>query len=205
MKQHPFIQHRGMALVSGLLLLLVITIIGLGMFRSIATDQKIAGNTREKERALHAANGAQAYAEWWVSQPGGGNSIQGVDCTGLGLVTISKAKPLTVCNTALDDATVTGTWLSNKATVGFIYTIPLMNTTAPTKADYYAQSPMVYVAYLNGAYDKSSGTFTFNYRVDASGGGGNANTVAVVESVYQTQVTDTTQLTNTKFYSLTGP
>jgi type IV pilus assembly protein PilX len=203
MKRTPYIQHRGMALISGLLLLLVITIIGLGMFRSIATDQKIAGNTREKERALHAANGAQAYAEWWVSQPGGGNAIQGIACTGL--VTITKNTPLTVCNSPLDDKTVTGTWLSNKAAVGFIYAIPGMNTSQPTQPDYYAQSPMIYVAYLNGAYDKSSGTITSNYRVDASGGGGTANTVAVVESVYETQVTDTTQLTNTKFYSLTGP
>ena len=66
--------QRGLVLVTSLLLLVVVTILAIGMFRSFGLDEKIAGNVREKQRALHAAEGAQAYAEWWVSQAGGANA-----------------------------------------------------------------------------------------------------------------------------------
>jgi Tfp pilus assembly protein PilX len=64
---------------------------------------------------------------------------------------------------------------------------------------------MFYIAFLNGTYDKQSGTQINNYRIEASGHGGTDNTVAVVESTYQAQVTYTTQSSAFKFYSLTGP
>jgi len=61
--------ERGIALVTSLLLLLIITILALSMFRSFGSLEKIAGNLREKDRALHAAESAQQYAEWWLTQP----------------------------------------------------------------------------------------------------------------------------------------
>ena len=42
--------ERGMALVSSMLLLIIITILALSMFRSFGTLEKIAGNIREKDR-----------------------------------------------------------------------------------------------------------------------------------------------------------
>ena len=60
--------ERGMALVSSMLLLAVVTILALGMFRSFGVQEQIAGNLREKQRALHAAESAQQYAEWWLSR-----------------------------------------------------------------------------------------------------------------------------------------
>src|SRR5215475_10530850 len=59
--------QQGMALVSSMLLLLIITILVVSMFRSFTTQEKIAGNVREKERALHAAESAEQYAEWWLT------------------------------------------------------------------------------------------------------------------------------------------
>jgi len=44
------VRERGVALVSSLLLLLIITIIALSMFRSFGSQEKIAGNLREKDR-----------------------------------------------------------------------------------------------------------------------------------------------------------
>src|SRR6267154_1467163 len=76
--------QRGMVLVSSLLLLVVVTILAIGMFRSFGLDEKIAGNTREKQRALQAAVSAQQYAEWWLSV---GNAINLVSCSGSYLVT----------------------------------------------------------------------------------------------------------------------
>ena len=48
-------RQHGIVLIASLLLLLVITILALAMFRSMGLGEKIAGNVREKQRALHAA------------------------------------------------------------------------------------------------------------------------------------------------------
>jgi type IV pilus assembly protein PilX len=194
-----------MALITGLLLLLVVTILGISMFRSFGLQARIAGNTREKQRALHSAEAAQAYAEWWVSQTGGGNATIGNPCTGI--VDVTKGV-VQVCNNPLDPTTVTTVpWAIGGTPVGYLYPVPGMSTAAtnPTGSDLYLQFPMFYIAYINGTYDKESGTQINNYRVDATGYGGGTNTVAVVESTYQVQVTYTTQLSKSKFYSLTGP
>ena len=61
-----------MVLVTSLLLLVVVTLLGLSMFRSYGIQQRIAGNVREKQRALQAAMSAQQYGEWWLSS--GSNS-----------------------------------------------------------------------------------------------------------------------------------
>src|SRR5580658_202219 len=63
----PEIRQRGVVLVSTLLLLLVMTLFALSMFRSFGVQEKIAGNMREKQRALQSAESAQQFAEVWLS------------------------------------------------------------------------------------------------------------------------------------------
>jgi type IV pilus assembly protein PilX len=194
-------RQRGMALISALMLLLVMTIIGISMFRSFGIQARIAGNTREKQRALHAAEGAQAYAEWWVSGPGGGNATMGTPC--LKTFTVTAPTDVQVCSNPIPaNAVSVLPWVSGGNTVGFTYQPTSMSTSG---SDPYAQLPMFYIAYVNGTYDKESGTQTNNYRVEATGSGGTSNAVAVVESTYQVAVTYTTQNSKTKNYSLTGP
>jgi type IV pilus assembly protein PilX len=212
MKSRSIPRQHGMALIAGLLLLLVVTILGISMFRSFGMQAKIAGNTREKQRALHAANDAQAYAEWWVSQPGGGNVTLGDVCNKPVQITnmsthVTDPTLVQVCSNQLTPSTVTmtsGPWTEavNGDQVGFSYAPGAMSTSG---SDAYVQVPMFYIAFLNGTYDKQSGTQINNYRIEASGYGGTTNTVAVVESTYQAQVTYTTQSSAFKFYSLTGP
>ena len=67
-------------LVSSLLLLLVVTIVALSMFRSFGIQEKIAGNMREKQRALQAAVTAQQFAEVWLAN-NGGNPSSAVACS----------------------------------------------------------------------------------------------------------------------------
>jgi type IV pilus assembly protein PilX len=212
MKSRSIPRQRGMALIAGLLLLVVLTLLGIGMFRSYGIQAKIAGNTREKQRALHAANDAQAYAEWWVSQPGGGNATMGSACNKIVQITnpttyVTDPTLVQVCSNQLTASTVTltnGPWTEAVGgnQVGFAYAPSGLSTTG---SDAYVQIPMFYIAFLNGAYDKQSGTQINNYRIEATGSGGTANTVSVVESTYQAQVTYTTQSSAYKFYNLTGP
>ncbi len=55
--------QRGMTLIAAMLLLLVITILGVGMFHSFGIQERIAGNTREKHRALHSAETTEVHVE----------------------------------------------------------------------------------------------------------------------------------------------
>ncbi|HUE12144.1 MAG TPA: PilX N-terminal domain-containing pilus assembly protein, partial [Steroidobacteraceae bacterium] len=64
-------RQRGMVLVTALLLLIVVTLLAVGMFRSFGLDEKIAGNVREKQRALNAAETAEEYAEFWLAAGNG--------------------------------------------------------------------------------------------------------------------------------------
>ena len=65
-RHSPRSNQHGVVLVTSLLLLLVVTIMALSMFRSFGIQEKIAGNVREKQRAVQAAVSAQQYAEWWL-------------------------------------------------------------------------------------------------------------------------------------------
>ena len=45
---------RGIVFISSLLLLVIVTMIAIAMFKGFGISERIAGNLREKHRALHA-------------------------------------------------------------------------------------------------------------------------------------------------------
>ena len=94
-------RERGIALVTTLLLLVIITILALSMFRSFGTQEKIAGNIREKDRALHAAETAQQFAEWWLLQ-GTNIAVGATTCTPPALSV--NTNPGQICNQTLQTA-----------------------------------------------------------------------------------------------------
>jgi len=177
--------QRGVVLVSSLLLLLVVTIMALSMFRSSGMQEKVAGNMREKQRALQAAVSAQTYAEQW-------------------LITNSATAPV-VCNSLLSANLGLGQICSNRlwlslpagvpvttvpwavagvANVGVTYTPPTMTVTAASAAssNNYASAPTFYISDAGASADPNVPGEIF--QIDAVGYGGNATTAAVVESTY---------------------
>ena len=66
-RSHQRRKEGGIVLISSLLLLLIVTVMALSMFRSFGVQEKIAGNMREKQRALQVALSTQQYAEWWLA------------------------------------------------------------------------------------------------------------------------------------------
>lgn len=170
--------QRGFVMVSSLLLLLVVTIIAISMFRNLGIQERIAGNMREKHRALHAAESAQQYAEWWLTS--GDNVNQTFNCNALQNANLNQGQ---VCLNALPTvvADVTAVpWQIGGVDVGTDYTPPAMNVTAATGAGTYVQAPRFYISLL-GAAASGQGNV---YQIDAVGYGGTANAVAVVESTY---------------------
>ena len=200
MRKHPPLNRtfpaaggqRGVALISAMLLLVIITILALSMFRSFPTQEKIAGNVREKERAFHAANSALQFAEWWLinnvatgdivcgTQANllNGNLNEGQICSnalyGLpgapaGLVTDVKQVPWTVGGTLIGTQyTPIGMNLAGNAAV-----------TANDSS--YVLPPVYFIADLGPAGDSQGEV----YQIDAYAYGGSTSTVAVVESVYE--------------------
>jgi type IV pilus assembly protein PilX len=174
-----------MALVAALLLLLVLTMLGVGMFRSFGLQERIAGNTRERQRALHAAITAQSYAEWWLRVNNGANAGQGANCD-TGVVTVPK-----ICTNAI------ATPEQMPWATAVSYTPPGMTVAAAGTTDAYASSPGLYIQYVSGTYHKESNTQTNNYLIDANGTAGTANAVAVVEDAFTVNVTYTAETNNT--------
>jgi type IV pilus assembly protein PilX len=184
--------ERGMALVSSMLLLLIITILALSMFRSFGILEKIAGNMREKDRALHAAVSVQQYAEWWLTQPAGSiaasapvtctagaplnaNAGQGQICTSASSFTslrIDPTKPLwPVTYVKYSPA---GMWTQDQAGTNNVLTI---------NDPQYAWTPGFYIVDLGLAADAAGEA----YQITAFSSGTTTGTVAVVESTYEVQ------------------
>jgi type IV pilus assembly protein PilX len=168
--------QRGMALITSLLLLVVMTILALSMFRSYGTQEKIAGNVREKQRALNAAVSAQQYAEWTLTN--GAPPV--TSACGAGVV---PAASLQICTLPLGDFTTlpwnTGMTFTQFTTNSGNGVQNVVNATA--SKDTYIQAPMFYITDLGMAGGGTKGTV---YQIDAVGFGGTNTAVAVVESTF---------------------
>jgi type IV pilus assembly protein PilX len=166
-------RERGLVLVTTLLLLVVVTLLALGMFRSFGLDEKIAGNMRDKQLALQAAESAQNYAEYWLAS---GNGTSTIVCSALVAASAGQVCSNTLPSVVANVAVVP--WQIAGVNVGVYYTPPNMNvTTTQTNGSYYAR-PVFYISYLG-----ATGSANI-YQVDAVGYGGSPNSVAVVESTY---------------------
>ncbi len=176
-------RHRGMALITSLLLLLVVTILAVSMFRSFGLEGRIAGNVREKQRALMAAEAAQQYAESWLAQANLG-TLQGAGCSAMLNANNDETQ---VCTNPLTAVLTSGTSVANVNAWPYwtTYTPPGLGVGANVAGKYF-QAPGFYITYLGTSKD---GTGSNVYQIDAKGYGADANTVAVVESTFEVKVT----------------
>jgi type IV pilus assembly protein PilX len=184
--------HRGIVLVSSLLLLLVVTIMALAMYRSFGIQERIAGNTREKQRALQAAIGTEQFAENWLENSSNASaavnagipSVADTQCANNVFVDANLGTGQTagqICLNTMASLNILPTFLPWTSAVR--YTPTNMNLTAATATtampDVYAGRPGFYITDLGPPAGGGQGEL---YKVDAYGYGTSANTIAVVES-----------------------
>lgn len=179
-------RERGMVLITSLLLLVVVTILAVGMFRSFGLDEKIASNMRDKQAALNAAESAEVYAEQWLAT--NGLSASNVTCTGMVAYTATQ-----VCLNVLPSSLAPGTtvanlpWQISGASVGVNYTPSTMTISgvngAASGGINLASAPVYYISYLGIGTAPNGGTGQI-YQIDAAAYGVNPSTAAVVESTY---------------------
>lgn len=185
MPDSPSVRRKetGYVLVVSMVLLVVLTILAVSMFRSFGLQELMAGNLREKTRAVDAAQTAINYAEWWLTQ--GTNATTGVACAG-----VTTVPTVTVCNTAIATPTTTpwavGVNYNPNANPGY------MVVNASGGAGTYFRSPQFHIQYVGLA---AGGTGAL-YRITAIGWGGNSTAVAVLQSTY---------IISTGVKPLTGP
>jgi type IV pilus assembly protein PilX len=185
-------RQRGIALIAAILILLVITILGMAMFRGYGMQQRIGGNTRDKSRAFHAAMAGQNFAEWYLTQNNGANAATTATCSGTkdAVTAAQAATPMVCINVIPTSVAYPDTWGA-----AFTYTPTGMSTTAGAGA--YSQVPQFYISSLGSpsggsAYKSPIGQTQAMFQVDAAGWGGTPQAVAVVESSYVVSAISTT-------------
>jgi type IV pilus assembly protein PilX len=177
-------QARGMVLVTSLLLLVVVTILAVGMFRSFGIDEKIAGNVREKQKALNAAETAEQNAESWLSL---GLNTGAVTCAApMVAANVGQVCTNTLVSLGLNPAVVPwqivpGGTANN---IGVLYTPSDGTNIMTTGTGGYSALPGYYIGLL-GSVTANRITTTY-YQIDAVGYGSSPDTAAVVEATYTT-------------------
>jgi len=161
-----------MALIVGLLLLLVVTLIAVGMFTGFGTEEQIAGNSREKQRSYNAAVSAEQYAEWLLAS---GQAPQPSTCAA-GAVSSDSPE---ICNPTSPQPNFTSLpWTTYVTYTPFSSTQTLAKTGA-SQGSYY-DAPAFYVTSLGYSAAQNG----YLYQIDAYGYGGTSNSVSIIESTY---------------------
>jgi len=169
--------QRGLALVTSLLILIVVTLVAVSMYRSFGVQEKIAGNTLEKQRSLQAADSALRYGEWWLNQ---GNTGTGIACSGAAVDGSVQANMRICANALAAPATLPWAGAINYAPPGLTVLSGGGLNTAGTDVN-YAKSPSLYISYLGLGPDGKS----MLYQVTGAGyGGSSAASASVLQSVY---------------------
>ena len=197
--------QRGMALIASLLLLVVVTILGIAMFRSFGLQEIVAGNTREKTKAVQSAESAEEYAEWWLTENGAVNATSGVTC-GAGVLN-ANSNNIQICSNPLASAVADVSvvpWVIGGSESAVAYTPPYLNVGSNAVNIYY-QAPRFYISFISGQYNATIGAQTNNYTIDAVGYGGTPNAVAIVEAGYTVSQIFSTTGGMSKFVNLGGP
>ncbi|MBV8272686.1 MAG: pilus assembly protein PilX [Cupriavidus sp.] len=171
---------HGYVLIVGLLFLLVVSLLAVAMLRSFGIQEKIAGNTREKQRAFEAAQSALRFGEWWLGQ---GNGSSGAACSGVVRVAANDLSNMKVCTDALPAPTRLP-WTTARAD----YVPPSMTVAAKGSPGgmagsdiNYAAAPSLHINYLGLSQDGMS----MLYAVTGAAYGGSESAAVVVQSTYQ--------------------
>jgi type IV pilus assembly protein PilX len=185
--------QRGMALITAMLLLIVVTLMALSMFRRYGVQERIAGNTRDKQRAINAAVSAQQYAESLLA--GGTTPLSGICPPGIlpNGSEVCTNLPLPNFATLPWTSGVIYSNFTSNAINGVSNVISATGTKdSATASASYVQAPIFYITDLGANAGTPPGEV---YQIDALGYGGSTNTVAVVESTFVIGSNTPTQLT----------
>ncbi len=169
-------KQKGFILVVSLIFMAVMSILAIYMFSGFTTDAVLSANSREKSRALDAAQSAIDNAALWLGT--GSNTFNGVSWTTGTACAGASALP-TICSNPL----VNPSSLPWPSYTSFTPTGMTVNSSGGA-ANIYASNTQYYIQYLGPA---PGGNMAALYQVTATAQGGNATATSVVQTVYQVQ------------------
>lgn len=166
---HRDFRPNGFALVSALAFLLVITLLGVSLFLGVNLQEKAAGNSLQKTRALALANSATTAAERWLasrlSRP------PPKSCSG------ANSASFRVCIAPPSTPDRPNTWRTTGATpIGFAK----LDLGTGGGVDTYYRAPGVWITFL-GQATMAPGDL---YLINAYAWGGNERSLVVTEAVF---------------------
>ena len=172
--------EQGFVLVTGLMFLVIVTLLGLALFRSSGLMERVSANTRDKQRAFETAQAALQYGEWFL----GNSTLQPkTSCNSTG----KTVATLHVCSEALSLSRDTIAALAWKANAFAYDTLP--NVSVDTAGGLNSAGTDIKYQALPGVYVEDLGLMSDNktelYQVTAYGYGGNADTSSIVRSTYK--------------------
>lgn len=167
-------QQKGFVLFVVMIFLIVMSLLGVSMYSGFIKDQKMAGNMREKQRAIEAAQANLDMVENWLQTT---NLYEGgwrlaVACNSS--TQVASATPV-ICSNALDNPT-TLPWASAQT---FTPPSTTMAVAAGGGANTYTSNPQYYVQEMDHTDN------TAWYKVTATAQGGNATAATVIETIYE--------------------
>lgn len=165
----PFAQ-QGAVLVTGLIFLVVLTLLGVSAMQTSSLEEKMAGNFRDRNLAFQASEAALRDAEKYVSI----KSYIAFDTSCTNALCSKGSAP---------DWTLAATWSGAKVEVfnawnSTVATIPLVNA-----------QPAYFLEYAGQVKCPScGGGWAESYKIVARGVGANANTQVVLEEVFRREL-----------------
>jgi type IV pilus assembly protein PilX len=170
-------REGGYILIAALVMLLVLTFLGISMYRSFTSQESMAANSKEKARSFQVAQSTLQYGEYLLATTQA-SLVQGGTCA-----TTTPLAVATICQNGVNIVSATSTapmTLGN----GLSYSTlsqPLTISTSGGQGTYYA-NPQLHIQYL-GISPDGAGQL---YQVTALAYGGNSSAVTVVQSTYET-------------------
>ncbi len=184
-------KQNGFVLFVVLIFLVIMSLLGTSMFSGVNQQEAMSGSFREKDRAFDAALAPIFYVENWLGKAANVYSAgwnTGTNCTG------AAATTPVVCNNPLSSSTssptMVATWPFSStysltgSTGGMVKTVADL-TSGQSMANTFSTNPSYYIYYVSST---NTVPLTALYQVTVSATGGNADTVAVIQAVFQVQM-----------------
>jgi type IV pilus assembly protein PilX len=179
----PVNRQRGVALITGLIFLVVLTLISVTAARMSSLEERMSGNMRDRSLAMQAAEMALRDAERDIRGGAGITRTPGIS----GLTTFDSACTAGLCYNGPGGNANGTNWNTTP-----VWNMPNIMKVAPSVA-YGANTGATGIVGLSaqpryiieGIEKNGSGTTVYYYRITVRAQGANANTVVWLQEVYK--------------------
>ncbi len=178
-------QQMGFVLIASLILMVVITLIGVAMFRGVSLQEKVASNLRQKQVAFDIAQNTLIFGQGFLSPPPPATAPTPVACADAAATIGQAPNTPIVCTQTSSYPTDEATLIANLSarTAGTPYN-PGGNAALTVNTSGGANTVYALPRLVIQAISNQAGTGNPLYRLTAVAWGGSESSLAVVQSTF---------------------